>query len=170
MHFSHGVITKQTVAAIGSLSHHTLLLTAKNNPGTDAAKSNMTLTQRASCSKYTPTKIISSSCASIVVFLDLDSYFCFHLSVIGWRAAIRPADHPVADFEFDVVVGADGRRNTLEGGQAGEFRGVYRGLNSAAIVWTFVTDRHYNFSCWSSVFVNLISHEALISPRGTLKD
>lgn len=40
---------------------------------------------------------------------------CFHLSGLGWRAAIRPADHPVANFEFDVVVGADGRRNTLEG-------------------------------------------------------
>lgn len=33
----------------------------------------------------------------------------------GWRAEIRPADHPVADFDFDVVVGADGRRNSLEG-------------------------------------------------------
>lgn len=33
----------------------------------------------------------------------------------GWRAEIRPADHPVADLDFDVVVGADGRRNSLEG-------------------------------------------------------
>lgn len=33
----------------------------------------------------------------------------------GWRAEIRPADHPVANFDFDVVVGADGRRNSLEG-------------------------------------------------------
>ncbi|XP_051919564.1 F-actin-monooxygenase MICAL2 isoform X3 [Hippocampus zosterae] len=41
----------------------------------------------------------------------------------GWRAAIRPADHPVADFEFDVVVGADGRRNTLEGFRRKDFRG-----------------------------------------------
>ncbi|XP_077374586.1 F-actin-monooxygenase mical2b isoform X1 [Festucalex cinctus] len=41
----------------------------------------------------------------------------------GWRAAIRPADHPVADFEFDVVVGADGRRNTLEGFKRKDFRG-----------------------------------------------
>ncbi|XP_061669938.1 F-actin-monooxygenase MICAL2 isoform X1 [Syngnathoides biaculeatus] len=41
----------------------------------------------------------------------------------GWRAAIRPADHPVADFEFNVVVGADGRRNTLEGFKRKEFRG-----------------------------------------------
>lgn len=40
---------------------------------------------------------------------------CLHLLGIGWRAAIRPADHPVANFEFDVVVGADGRRNTLDG-------------------------------------------------------
>ncbi|XP_019742415.1 protein-methionine sulfoxide oxidase MICAL2 isoform X6 [Hippocampus comes] len=42
---------------------------------------------------------------------------------LGWRAAIRPADHPVADFEFDVVVGADGRRNTLEGFRRKDFRG-----------------------------------------------
>ncbi|XP_035986649.1 F-actin-monooxygenase MICAL2 isoform X6 [Fundulus heteroclitus] len=42
---------------------------------------------------------------------------------IGWRAAIRPADHPVANFEFHVVVGADGRRNTLEGFKRKEFRG-----------------------------------------------
>ncbi|XP_075878793.1 F-actin-monooxygenase mical2b isoform X2 [Nelusetta ayraudi] len=42
---------------------------------------------------------------------------------VGWRAAIRPADHPVANFDFDVVVGADGRRNTLEGFKRKEFRG-----------------------------------------------
>ncbi|KAM4596848.1 F-actin-monooxygenase MICAL2 isoform 2-T4 [Fundulus diaphanus] len=42
---------------------------------------------------------------------------------IGWRAAIRPADHPVANFEFHAVVGADGRRNTLEGFKRKEFRG-----------------------------------------------
>ncbi|XP_032370233.1 F-actin-monooxygenase MICAL2 isoform X7 [Etheostoma spectabile] len=42
---------------------------------------------------------------------------------LGWRATIQPADHPVANFEFDVVVGADGRRNTLEGFKRKEFRG-----------------------------------------------
>uniref|UniRef100_A0A671PPU3 F-actin monooxygenase n=1 Tax=Sinocyclocheilus anshuiensis TaxID=1608454 RepID=A0A671PPU3_9TELE len=41
----------------------------------------------------------------------------------GWRAEIWPADHPVADFDFDVVVGADGRRNSLEGFRRKEFRG-----------------------------------------------
>ncbi|XP_043100124.1 F-actin-monooxygenase MICAL2 isoform X2 [Puntigrus tetrazona] len=41
----------------------------------------------------------------------------------GWRAEIRPADHPVANFDFDVVVGADGRRNSLEGFRRKEFRG-----------------------------------------------
>ncbi|XP_072320611.1 F-actin-monooxygenase mical2b isoform X5 [Eucyclogobius newberryi] len=42
---------------------------------------------------------------------------------MGWRAAIRPADHPVANFDFDVIVGADGRRNTLDGFKRKEFRG-----------------------------------------------
>ncbi|KAG7473708.1 hypothetical protein MATL_G00098760 [Megalops atlanticus] len=41
----------------------------------------------------------------------------------GWRAEILPADHPVSNFDFDVVVGADGRRNTLEGFRRKEFRG-----------------------------------------------
>ncbi|KAI5101323.1 F-actin-methionine sulfoxide oxidase MICAL2 isoform X4 [Silurus meridionalis] len=41
----------------------------------------------------------------------------------GWKAEIRPSDHPVADFDFDVVIGADGRRNTLEGFRRKEFRG-----------------------------------------------
>ncbi|XP_034046586.1 F-actin-monooxygenase MICAL2 isoform X2 [Thalassophryne amazonica] len=42
---------------------------------------------------------------------------------LGWRAEVRPADHPVANFEFDVIVGADGRRNSLEGFKRKEFRG-----------------------------------------------
>ncbi|XP_048886341.1 F-actin-monooxygenase mical2b isoform X2 [Brienomyrus brachyistius] len=41
----------------------------------------------------------------------------------GWRAEICPSDHPISDFDFDVVVGADGRRNTLEGFRRKEFRG-----------------------------------------------
>ncbi|XP_060796939.1 F-actin-monooxygenase MICAL2 isoform X1 [Neoarius graeffei] len=41
----------------------------------------------------------------------------------GWKAEIRPSDHPIADFDFDVVIGADGRRNTLEGFRRKEFRG-----------------------------------------------
>ncbi|XP_071445763.1 uncharacterized protein Mical isoform X2 [Hetaerina americana] len=42
---------------------------------------------------------------------------------IGWRADVLPADHPVAQYEFDVLVGADGKRNTLEGFKRKEFRG-----------------------------------------------
>uniref|UniRef100_A0A8C7WK01 F-actin monooxygenase n=1 Tax=Oncorhynchus mykiss TaxID=8022 RepID=A0A8C7WK01_ONCMY len=49
----------------------------------------------------------------------------FHVNVEfpTYRAEIRPADHPVANIDFDVVVGADGRRNTLEGFKRKEFRG-----------------------------------------------
>ncbi|XP_073897681.1 F-actin-monooxygenase MICAL2 isoform X8 [Castor canadensis] len=42
---------------------------------------------------------------------------------IGWRAEFLPADHTLSDFEFDVIIGADGRRNTLEGFRRKEFRG-----------------------------------------------
>ncbi len=41
----------------------------------------------------------------------------------GWRAAVSPVDHPVSQYEFDVLVGADGKRNTLGGFRRKEFRG-----------------------------------------------
>ncbi|ERE79940.1 protein MICAL-2-like protein [Cricetulus griseus] len=42
---------------------------------------------------------------------------------VGWRAEFLPADHALSDFEFDVIIGADGNRNTLEGFRRKEFRG-----------------------------------------------
>ncbi|XP_067356945.1 F-actin-monooxygenase mical2b isoform X4 [Channa argus] len=41
----------------------------------------------------------------------------------GWRAEVRPHSHPVSCFDFDVVIGADGRKNTLDGFSRKEFRG-----------------------------------------------
>ncbi|XP_022053027.2 F-actin-monooxygenase mical2b isoform X2 [Acanthochromis polyacanthus] len=41
----------------------------------------------------------------------------------GWRAEVRPSSHPVSEFDFDVVIGADGRKNTLDGFRRKEFRG-----------------------------------------------
>ncbi|XP_073785975.1 protein-methionine sulfoxide oxidase mical3a isoform X37 [Danio rerio] len=42
---------------------------------------------------------------------------------IGWRAEVHPRTHPVNELEFDVIIGADGRRNTLSGFRRKEFRG-----------------------------------------------
>ncbi|XP_072310082.1 protein-methionine sulfoxide oxidase mical3b isoform X2 [Eucyclogobius newberryi] len=42
---------------------------------------------------------------------------------LGWRLEIYPKAHPVSQLEFDVIVGADGRRNTLPGFKRKEFRG-----------------------------------------------
>ncbi|KAK7129855.1 hypothetical protein R3I93_019487 [Phoxinus phoxinus] len=42
---------------------------------------------------------------------------------VGWRAEVHPDSHPVRQLEFDVVIGADGRRNTLPGFRRKEFRG-----------------------------------------------
>ncbi|XP_073802588.1 protein-methionine sulfoxide oxidase mical3b isoform X29 [Danio rerio] len=42
---------------------------------------------------------------------------------VGWRAEVQPSSHPVRQLEFDVVIGADGRRNTLPGFRRKEFRG-----------------------------------------------
>ncbi|XP_067940101.1 protein-methionine sulfoxide oxidase mical3b-like isoform X3 [Watersipora subatra] len=41
----------------------------------------------------------------------------------GWRAKVSPPDHPVSCYEFDVLIGADGKRNTLQGFSRKEFRG-----------------------------------------------
>ncbi|XP_073687717.1 F-actin-monooxygenase mical2b-like, partial [Garra rufa] len=41
----------------------------------------------------------------------------------GWRTEVRPADHLVSGYDFDVIIGADGRRSTLDGFRRKEFRG-----------------------------------------------
>ncbi|XP_069364940.1 protein-methionine sulfoxide oxidase mical3b isoform X4 [Maniola hyperantus] len=46
-----------------------------------------------------------------------------NFETLGWRARVSPAEHPVAQYEFDVLIGADGKRNTLQGFKRKEFRG-----------------------------------------------
>ncbi|MEQ2159032.1 hypothetical protein GOODEAATRI_018365, partial [Goodea atripinnis] len=41
----------------------------------------------------------------------------------GWKMEVSPKSHPVNQLEFDVMIGADGRRNTLPGFRRKEFRG-----------------------------------------------
>uniref|UniRef100_UPI0037E998BA protein-methionine sulfoxide oxidase mical3b-like n=1 Tax=Semicossyphus pulcher TaxID=241346 RepID=UPI0037E998BA len=42
---------------------------------------------------------------------------------VGWRMEVSPKSHPLNQLEFDVIIGADGRRNTLPGFKRKEFRG-----------------------------------------------
>ncbi|KAF6201262.1 hypothetical protein GE061_005709, partial [Apolygus lucorum] len=42
---------------------------------------------------------------------------------VGWRARTSPPDHPVSQYEFNALIGADGKRNTLDGFKRKEFRG-----------------------------------------------
>ncbi|KAK5642466.1 hypothetical protein RI129_008633 [Pyrocoelia pectoralis] len=56
---------------------------------------------------------------------------------IGWRAEFKPTDHPVSQYEFDVIVGADGKRNTLQGFKRKEFRGKL----AIAITANFINKR-----------------------------
>ncbi|XP_004564992.2 protein-methionine sulfoxide oxidase mical3b isoform X6 [Maylandia zebra] len=46
-----------------------------------------------------------------------------HRHKLGWRMEVSPKNHPVSQLEFDVIIGADGRRNTLPGFRRKEFRG-----------------------------------------------
>ncbi|CAK9298856.1 unnamed protein product [Gordionus sp. m RMFG-2023] len=41
----------------------------------------------------------------------------------GWKGRFEPADHTINQYEFDVLVGADGKKNTLQGFNRKEFRG-----------------------------------------------
>ncbi|KAL0962679.1 hypothetical protein UPYG_G00343890 [Umbra pygmaea] len=42
---------------------------------------------------------------------------------LGWRVQVKPKCHPINGLQCDVVIGADGRRNTLPGFRRKEFRG-----------------------------------------------
>lgn len=62
---------------------------------------------------------------------------CQEEGKIGWRAKTSPQDHPVSQYEFDVLIGADGKRNTLEGFKRKEFRGKL----AIAITANFINKR-----------------------------
>lgn len=55
----------------------------------------------------------------------------------GWRAQVSPEDHAVSHYEYDVLIGADGKRNTLEGFRRKEFRGKL----AIAITANFINKR-----------------------------
>ncbi|XP_033232869.1 F-actin-monooxygenase Mical isoform X8 [Drosophila pseudoobscura] len=55
---------------------------------------------------------------------------------VGWRAAVTPADHPVSHYEFDVLIGADGKRNMLD-----FRRKEFRGKLAIAITANFVNKK-----------------------------
>ncbi|XP_074554019.1 protein-methionine sulfoxide oxidase mical3b-like isoform X2 [Halichoeres trimaculatus] len=42
---------------------------------------------------------------------------------LGWRMEVSPSSDPLNQLQFDVIIGADGRRNTLPGFRRKEFRG-----------------------------------------------
>ncbi|XP_026182549.1 protein-methionine sulfoxide oxidase mical3b isoform X2 [Mastacembelus armatus] len=46
-----------------------------------------------------------------------------HRHKVGWTMEVSPKSHPVNQLEFEVIIGADGRRNTLPGFRRKEFRG-----------------------------------------------
>ncbi|KAK0053519.1 protein-methionine sulfoxide oxidase MICAL2-like isoform X1 [Biomphalaria pfeifferi] len=41
----------------------------------------------------------------------------------GWHCKVLPDNHPVSEYEFNVLIAADGKRNTLPGFRRKEFRG-----------------------------------------------
>lgn len=47
--------------------------------------------------------------------LQLVDWPVFRIAGTGWKAEVHPQTHPVNELEFDVIIGADGRRNTLPG-------------------------------------------------------
>ncbi|KAI1712468.1 [F-actin]-methionine sulfoxide oxidase MICAL3 [Ditylenchus destructor] len=55
----------------------------------------------------------------------------------GWRANIQPHDHILSEYEYDVIVGADGKRNTIPGFP----RQVVRGKVAIGITANFVNGR-----------------------------
>ncbi|XP_032306809.1 F-actin-monooxygenase Mical isoform X4 [Drosophila ananassae] len=54
----------------------------------------------------------------------------------GWRAAVSPSDHAVSHYEFDVLIGADGKRNMLD-----FRRKEFRGKLAIAITANFINKK-----------------------------
>lgn len=71
----------------------------------------------------------------------------FIYTALGWRARVDPAEHPVSQYEFDALIGADGKRNTLQGFKRKEFRGKL----AMAITANFI-NRHTEQEASVSIF------------------
>lgn len=41
----------------------------------------------------------------------------------GWKCKVSPESHPVSKYEFDVLIGADGKKNVIPGFEQIEMRG-----------------------------------------------
>jgi len=44
-----------------------------------------------------------------------NSYTLKNAADTGWRVKVDQENHPLSEYEFDVLIGADGKRNTLQG-------------------------------------------------------
>ena len=74
---------------------------------------------------------------------------------------MKPENHPLSKFEFDVVIGTDGRRHTLKGFKRKEFRGKL----AIAITMNFV-----NRNTKAEARVEEISGVAYIFNQGFFQD
>ena len=55
----------------------------------------------------------------------------------GWKCQVSPENHPVNSFEFDVLIGADGKKNVLPGFQQIEMRGELEIILLTGCPWSF---------------------------------
>lgn len=81
--------------------------------------------------------LVANTCALDTVFTVIPCLYLFIHTGCGWRALVSPEDHAVSHYEFDVLIGADGKRNTLEGFKRKEFRGKL----AIAITANFINKR-----------------------------
>ncbi|CAB3982261.1 F-actin-monooxygenase MICAL3 isoform X14, partial [Paramuricea clavata] len=79
----------------------------------------------------------------------------------GWTAEVKPENHVVSKFQFDVIIGTDGRRHTLKGFKRKEFRGKL----AIAITMNFI-----NRNTKADARVEEISGVAYIFNQGFFQD
>ena len=69
--------------------------------------------------KISRNRVRSGVCVCIYIKMycidHFTEYDCVCVSEVRWRMEVHPRSHPVNQLEFDVIIGADGRRNTLPG-------------------------------------------------------
>ena len=49
------------------------------------------------------------------VFVNNVIEFYLNVSAVGWRCLVTPRDHPVSEYQYDVLICCDGKRNTIPG-------------------------------------------------------
>lgn len=79
----------------------------------------------------------------------------------GWTANLEPADSPASKYEFDFIVGAEGKKISLQGFR----KRCFRAKQALAITYNLINEnRREDTQVWRKLFFGFPNHQLCVTP------